>query len=30
VIVGAAIVAVIYALDPANADPDASRKEDVR
>jgi hypothetical protein len=30
VIVGAAIVAVIYALDPANADPDASRKGDVR
>ena len=28
--IGAAIVAVIYALDPANADPDAGREEDVR
>jgi uncharacterized protein DUF3311 len=30
VVVGAAILAVIYVLDPANADPDASREEDVQ
>jgi Protein of unknown function (DUF3311) len=30
VVVGAAIVAVIYMLDPANADPDAGREGDVR
>jgi xanthosine utilization system XapX-like protein len=30
VILGAAIVAAIYALDPANADPGPDRKGDVR
>ena len=30
VIVGAAIMAVVYALDPANAAPDAGHKGDVR
>ena len=30
VVVGAAILAVIYALDPANSDPDGGREGDVR
>ena len=30
VIVGAAIMALVYMLDPANAEPDASHKGDVR